>query len=382
MRILLFAVLALSFCFSHGQEGWNPKAEGKIAWQTNVGLGYSMARIANGKVYLTGHDGKETDTVFCLDEETGQEIWKHSYPQPLADLYFQGGTTGAVTIEGDRVYHIAREGELFCFNADDGTVIWEQKLGETYSEKPDWGFTGSPIPYGDTLLIAAGDAGTAVKKSDGSIVWKSKDVEHGYSTPYVFQRDGRDLAIFSSKKDYVCVDPKTGEEVWRYKWMTRYYVNAADPIVTGDKIFISSGYGKGAILLQWDGKSEPTRLWQNRDMKNQMNPSLLLGEHLYGIDGNERQDRTGLKCMKFETGETVWLDESIAHGAVSEYDDYLVVLSEDGHLSIAPVSPEKFEPVFKKKIYGGKTWTLPVLSNGRIFCRNDAGDVAVVDMRP
>ena len=86
------------------------------------------------------------------------------------------------------------------------------------------------------------------------MIWKSDDEEAGYSTPYPFEKGGKNLLIFTNKRAYVCVEADSGEEVWSQKWMTRYGVNAADPIVSGDHIFISSGYGKGAIALKWTGE--------------------------------------------------------------------------------------------------------------------------------
>ena len=49
---------------------------------------------------------------------------------------------------------------------------------------------------------------------------------------------------------------------------------------------------------------------------------------------------------------------------------------------IAPASPEKFEDTARIQVLGGKCWTVPVLANGRIYCRNAEGDIVCVDVRP
>jgi len=118
--------------------------------------------------------------------------------------------------------------------------------------------------------------GIALKKKDGAVAWKSANGDTGYSTPFVFQKSGADLVLVGNKKSYVCVDAKTGTERWRHKWLTRYGVNAADPIVSGDFIFISTGYDKGACLLKWTGEGSPSLVWQSRDMATQMNPGILI----------------------------------------------------------------------------------------------------------
>ena len=164
-----------------------------------------------------------------------------------------------------------------CLEAATGKIVWKKHLQDDFGyTMPTWGFTGAPLVQGDVLYVTAGESGLALKKADGSEIWKSEDEEAGYSTPYPFDKNGKSLMIFSNKRAYVCVETDTGKVVWEYRWMTRYGVNAADPIVTGDYIFISSGYGKGAVLAKWTGEGDPERVWQNRDMKTQMNAAVLV----------------------------------------------------------------------------------------------------------
>ena len=116
----------------------------------------------------------------------------------------------------------------------------------------------------------------------------------------------------------------------------------------------------------------------SRDFAAQMNPPLLIGGRLYGIHGDEGKDGTGLKCLDFESGETLWLDTSTGHGAVTAAGDRLIVLTESGELRVGPATPEGFKPTLARKVFGPKCWTVPVLSNGRIFLRNSAGEVVVL----
>lgn len=351
-------------------------------WQADVGLGYSAPVVGEGKVIVAGHDGQETDTLYCFDEASGKTLWTHSYPQPLGDRYFQGGTTGSATLEDGRVYFNAREGEIFCLDAGDGSVVWQKHLQKDFGyEKPEWGFSGAPMPRGDVLYVNAGDAGLALAAADGSLRWKSENGVAGYSTPAFFEKNGRRLAIFTNKRAYVCVDAAIGEEVWRHRWMTRYGVNAADPIVAGNSIFISTGYGKGAALLEWSGEGEPETVWKSRDMKTQMNAAILVDGYLYGIDGNEGNDQTALKCLELATGETAWSEPGVGHGTVTVADGKLVVLTEQGELQVAPVSPESYRPALKQKVLPGKVWTVPVVANGRLYCRDEKGHFVALKLK-
>jgi len=364
------------------ESGLRTSGGAPVIWEKKVGLGYSAPVVGGGKVIITGHDGKETDTVYCFDEKTGEEKWKFSYPQPLGDLYFQGGTTGTATLHGNRVYQLAREGELFCLDAANGKVVWQKHLNKDLEyTKPTWGFSGAPLVWDDWLFINAGVAGLNLDKNSGEVVWKSGNEEAGYSTPYPLERDGWRLVVFSNKRAYVCVDASNGTEVWQYRWMTRYGVNAADPVIEGDSVFISSGYGKGAALLNWKEKSEPARIWQSRDLQSQMNAAVLIDGHLYGVSGNEGQDGTGLRCLELATGTVKWSETAVGAGTLMAVQDKLLVLTENGELQVAPASPEGYKPTFTQKVVEPRVWTVPVFANGQAYCRNASGHLVVLGMK-
>lgn len=364
------------------ESGLRKKGKAPVLWEKSLGLGYSSPVVAAGRVVVSGHDGAKTDSLFCFDEATGDERWKYSYEQPVGDLYFQGGTTGTPTIEGGRVYQLAREGDLFCLSLDSGEVIWKKHMQEDFGySKPTWGFTGSPLVMGDRVYVNAGESGIALDKNSGEAVWKSDNEEAGYSTPYPLLKNGKRYMIFTSKRAYTCVNPDTGERVWSERWMTRYGVNAADPVVSGDFIFISTGYGKGAILLKWSGEGEPEKVWQSREMRTQMNACVLLDGYLYGIDGNEGADGTGLKCIELTSGEVKWVETSVGHGTAVAVKGELLVLTEEGDLQVADASPSGYKPTFSQKVLQPKVWTVPVFANGRVYCRNAAGNLVVLSMK-
>src|SRR4051794_11736570 len=101
------------------EKGWLeqfPAQSPPTAWKASGGLGFSSLVVASGKAYTAGY-ANDSDTVFCFDALTGKEIWKHSYPAELGDKFYEGGTTGTPTVEGDRLYWLSRWGDLFCFDA-------------------------------------------------------------------------------------------------------------------------------------------------------------------------------------------------------------------------------------------------------------------------
>jgi outer membrane protein assembly factor BamB len=364
------------------ESGWLDRwpADGPpVAWTAEVGTGYSTFAVAKGRVFTTGNsDGK--DTVFCIDADTGRSLWSHAYPSDLEAKYFDGGPTATPTVDGERVYTLSRWGDLFCIEAATGKIAWSKNVQkETGLPVPSWGFGGSPLVHDDLLILNLGEGGLALEKAGGRVAWKSGLVEPGYSTPLPVKRGDRQLVLLSTGESYLAVEPRTGREAWRIPWVTEYGVNAADPIVDGDRLFLSSGYDKGAALFTL-GKDTPRLAWENRVLRCQMNPPVLLDGHLYGVDGNTT-DRAKLKCVELATGAEKWSREDFGTGAVTAADGRLIALSARGELLVAPASPQGFEPTASATILRGRCWTVPVLANGRIYARNSAGRVVCVDVR-
>jgi outer membrane protein assembly factor BamB len=111
-----------------------------------------------------------------------------------------------------------------------------------------------------------------------------------------------------------------------------------------------------------------------------MNPAVLIDGHLYAIDG-DTTEKTSLKCVEYATGVEKWSTPVTGSGALAAADGKLIVLSGAGELLVAPASPASFAPTARAKVIGGKCWTVPVLANGRIYCRNAEGQVVCLDVR-
>lgn len=351
-----------------------------ILWKATVGMGFSSFVVSNGKVFTMGN-ADNSDTVFALDAMTGIIKWKHTYPSDLGDKYFEGGTTGTPTIDGDNLYTLSRWGDVFCFQASTGKILWTRNVQvETGARVPSWGFTGAPLVIEKMLILNVGETGLALDKSTGKTLWQSSTKEAGYTTPVPWVTGGKSQVVFGSGQGYIGVDSLSGKEVWRMKWVTQYGVNAADPVIDGDRLFISSGYGKGAALIKPLASGEPELVWKSKVLRTQMNAAVLFDKHLYGIDG-DTTEKPLLKCVELATGAEKWSDSTSGTRGLLIANGRLILLGEKGELIIAPASPSGFKPTSRAQVLGGKSWTAPILANGMLFCRNSRGEVVNVDLR-
>ncbi len=375
------------------ENGWNPKAltNPKITWRADVGKGHSSLAVKGNYLYTMGNkmtkSGDEStyfDVVYCLDTRTGKEVWQYSYP--CKNTNYPGPRT-TPAIDDSHVYTLSWEGHLFCFNAKDGSVIWKRHLAdESLAIRPNWGFCCSPVIDGDLLILNVGKSGIALNKKTGKVVWKSEPIQSSLPSPVLFNSNGKRLAAISNSNELYAVDVKTGEIQWSHPRDRQMDI---DPIIFDNKIFIQ-GYRK-STLVDING-SKPKVLIEASDMR--FNPFLnlvIIDGYVYGFH-NER-NRDHLTCMDLKTGELKWKQNMGEYGALIAADSKLIILKGDGTLIIAEASPEAYTVISSARVLkmADNTglqrpqqchcWTIPALSDGKIYARNNFGELVCVDMK-
>lgn len=319
----------------------------------------------------------DADHVYCLDALSGKILWDFTYPAALQPKMFEGGPTSTPVIEDGRVYSVSRVGELNCLDAATGKKIWGTDWRKEFSAKPpEWGYAGSPLVLKDWLIAEPGARGASIvayNRKTGNVVWKSGEFEAAYSSPVTVDRGGlRCIATFN--RHGLCLwDSADGRPIWDLRWKTSYDVNAATPICDSGKIFISSGYGTGCALIDIT-REPPAIAWQNKDMRNKHNVCVLWQGFLYGFDEGD------LVCMDLAFGGEKWRERGLGRGALMLADGRLIVQAERGDLIIARANADRFERIASTRALNERAWVMPVLANGRIYCRSNRGTVVCLDV--
>ena len=357
------------------EKGW-VAANPKPLWQANVGTGCSAFSVVGGQAFTMGND-KDTGSVYCLDATSGKILWQHSYPSPLEPNLFEGGQCSTPTVDGDSVYALGRQGQFFCLNKATGAVVWSKDFLKDFTvKKAKWGYCGSALVLGNKVIIEVGGTGAsavAFDKTNGNVLWQSGDDAQSYGSPYAFMQDGKPCVAFFNSFGLVVRDAADGKEVLRYPWGTQYGINPTTPIIADGKILLSSGYGHGAALLPLD-VADPKPIWESKEMKTHMNSCVLWQGYLYGFD------ESTLTCMEFATGAVKWQQKGLGKGALTLADGKLIIQAEDGALAIAEASPEAYKELSRTPAVAKRSWVIPVLANGRIYTRNNNGEVACFDV--
>jgi outer membrane protein assembly factor BamB len=354
-------------------------AEGpRVLWRASVGTGFSSLSVSQGRLYTMGNTSNQ-DTVWCLDANTGKTLWHHSYAAQLGPQWYEGGPGSTPTVDNGRVFTISKWGDVFCFDAATGAVVWQRDLRQDGVKPNRWGFAGSPLIWSNMVILNAGSAGIALDRETGHARWSNGTNAAGYASPTLFDSGGTTCVLIFAAKHVVALEPASGRERWRQSWETAWDTNNTDPLPYGDDIFISS-FSRGCALLALEN-GQPRVVYTNAVLHNHLSPGIRQGEYLYAFNGEAKQE-TDFRCIHLPTGTLKWTRKDPAFGTLLLADGKLIVLSERGELLLGEASPSGFTPLARAKVLSGVCWITPALANGLLYVRNAKGDLRCLELAP
>ena len=179
---------------------------------------------------------------------------------------------------------------------------------------------------------------------------------------------GRRQIIVVSSFRVVGLTPENGALLWSYSWDTSNGINVSQPIIVDrNRFFISSGYGKGAALVEVKGSGNSftaSTIWENTNMKNKFNSSVLHDGYIYGLDEGI------LVCLDVNTGARKWKEGSYGYGQEILAGTHLIVTSDQGDVALVKASPDKYTEVARFSAVQGQTWNYPAMADGKLLVRN------------
>ena len=410
-----------------------PKEGPSVLWKQEIGTGYSAPSVLKDRL-IVHHRIENQELVSCRSVSDGSEIWKYSYESNFSDPYgYNNGPRCSPVLSGDRCYTLGAGGMLSCLNLNDGALIWKHVLSEEF-QLPEWffGVGCSPLLDGDQLIVLVGGQNNcgvvSFRTSDGEVLWKAvgkqtwdgvTDANSGepyewtgdemvisYSSPLIAEFHGRRHLLCFVRQGLVSLDPSDGSENFRYWFRPKVHesVNAARPVVIGDRIFLSAAYRLGSVLLQVtsDGKSV-SEVWKDdENMLAHWSTPIHADGFIYGFSGRHENEGE-LRCIRVDDGEVVWQTTGFegnlrglardrttgrivnvetkepvpfpfyGRGSLIQVGKHFVVLGERGTLAVVHVNSQEFKEdrraFFDEIQY--PSWAAPVLSNGRLYLRSE-----------
>jgi len=270
-------------------------------------------------------------------------------------------------------------GELRSLNASTGAVRWSKNiLSDNGADNLQWAMAASPLIVDDKVIVlpggTSGKSVVAYNKVTGAPIWKAQNDRQAYVSPMLVNLAGRRQILVVSSERVFGLAPEDGALLWSQSWDTDMGINVSQPIIVDkNRFFISSGYGKGAALVEISGSGnsfQARNVWTNINMKNKFNSSVVNDGYVYGLDEGI------LTCLDLNTGARKWKGGRYGYGQVLVASGHLIVMSDTGELALVKASPDAYTEVAKFTALDGKTWNYPAIAGGKLFVRN-AKEMAV-----
>lgn len=385
-----------------------------IVWRKKIGTGYSGPAVAKGRVYVAdrvaeGDDptAEQTDNyalrkgggverVLCLRETDGEILWTHTYDCPY-NIAYPAGPRATPTVDGDRVYTVGAQGNLFCLDVADGHVIWECDFKKAYRLKvPTWGVCAPPLVDGDKLIcIVGGEGSTAVtfNKHTGEEIWRAlSSKEPGYSAPIIYKVGQTRQLIIWHGESINSLDPETGRHHWSIPMKTWSGMAIATPRLLDNRLF-AMGFRHNSTMIELDTKRPEAKvLWRgnkNLGVAGTLNTPFLQDGHIYACG-----DSGIYRCVHMQNGERIWetpkpTTEGKTHIWANAFTikngDRFFLSNDLGDLIIAKLTVDGYEEIDRCHLLeptgkaGGRemVWSHPAFANKRMVARNDREIICV-----
>jgi outer membrane protein assembly factor BamB len=342
-------------------------------WKQPVGGGFASFVVAGGQAFTIEQRGHD-EVATAYDVLTGRELWTNAWNALLRDSMGGDGPRATPTWHDGRLYVLGGTGEFRALDAATGRTLWRTDiLADAGADNIDWGMSASPLIVDNTVVVLPGGGNgqsvVAYDRQSGKRVWGALDDRASYSSPMLVTLAGvRQILTFTATR-LVGLSPENGRLLWEFPWENDNDVNASQPLIAGpDRVFISSGYGADAAMLQLaagtDGQLTARELWRTNRMNNVFTSSVLHDGFIYGLD------ETILTCLDASTGDLKWKGGRYGFGQVMLASGHLIVLTEEGELALVRADPTAHQEITRFPAIAGKTWNHPAMSDGILLIRN------------
>lgn len=373
----------------------------ELIWSIPTGEGHAAPVIWNGLLYFLDYDETErADMLRCLSLNSGEEIWRRWYSMQLKRNHGLSRTIPAITEKF--IVTIGPRGHVMCVERETGNFLWGIDLEKKYNSKaPDW-YTGQcPVIENDTAIIGVGGTVLAigVNCNTGDILWETPNpkawkMSHSSILPVTIHT--KRMYVYAALGG-MCGISGEGDDAGKILWESTEWapnVIAPSPVLFDtNKIFMTAGYGAGGTVIQInktnDGFDAATLL--NYEPKfglaSEQQTPILYKDHLYGILPKDAGfNRNQFVCFNVNNLETpVWQSGKTNRYGLGPYmiiNDKILILNDEGTLSLIEASQKEFTLVSQMKVFDGHdAWGPFAFADGYLLLR-DSKNLYCLDLRP
>jgi len=353
---------------------WPENGPGLLWSYEGLGAGHGSVGIGKNRLFVLGMPDS-TGVLYAFDF-SGKLLWKKEYgPEWYAN--YTGARSTPVIID-NRLYFESGMGTVFCYDADNGNLIWSVDILSRFNAKNiTWGMAESLLIEGDILYCTPGGKEhniAALNRFTGETIWTSQGNQQqaAYCSPVLVKHNKARLIVTMTAESIVCVDAATGRFYWQVPQFQGNKIHANSPVYHDGMIFCSSESAKTnggmvALKLSEDGKSVTT-MWRNENFKNLMGGIIIKDGYIYGSLYRKNQ----WYCLDASDGKVLFSSDKLGDGNIIFADGLFYCYSEKGEMALVSATSSSFDVVSKFQVPLGtdQHWSHPVIYRGRLYLRH------------
>jgi outer membrane protein assembly factor BamB len=340
-----------------------------LLWKTAIsGRGHASPIVVGDQVFVaTADDRAETQSLVCLDRDTGRRRWTTQIHQGgfMGSHHDNSHASATPACDGQRVYcAFMVQGGIWVTAVDlSGKIVWQKKAGDFVSKH---GYGSSPALYKSLVIVLGENSGggflAALHKDSGEVAWKvRRKSEASFGTPVVAHVAGRDQLLVSGHREIVSYNPASGQQLWSAEGPAE---STANTMAWNDElVFATGGWPQDALLaVRADGSGEV--VWRSRQSSYVPSPLVLDNDRLLLVqnDGIAHlfDAHSGKKIWTQRLGGNYYASPVAAGG-------HVYVPDRSGRMLVFQAGDE-YTPVAENFLADGGNAS-PVICGGRIYIR-------------
>ena len=310
-------------------------------------------REGGERLLVNPPDAEYSWVVYCLDANTGEELWRQVAHGGTPNIPTHRDNTYASetpVTDGERLYVYFGMTGLFTYDLD-GNLLWEKDLGN-YPTRGNWGTSTSPVLWKNVLYLQIDNEENsflvALDAATGDEKWRiQRNEKSNWSTPVIWKNKVR-TELVTGGKTARSYDPETGELIWELN-------------VGGGRNISSPVFDRKMIYLGNEKRSDG-------------------GGTLFAVKAGAEGDITPAEGASASKGVAWARPESGLSMPSPLLYKGLIYIAERRQGMIFCYEASTGEPVYQKVQVpdAGPFWASPWVANEKIYCLDERGTTHVL----
>lgn len=361
-----------------------PEGGPRVLWSLDVCEGYAGAAIHTGRVYLNDYDReKDAWLVRCLSLTDGSELWRYAEEKRIRPNH--GITRTVPAVDGKYVFALDPKCVFHCLDAATGKELWQKHLVRDYQAQiPPWYNGQCPLIEDHRVILGIGGPDVlmaAFDKASGNEIWRTPNEQKwplSHSSVMPAELCGVKQYLWCTLFGPLGVRASDGRLLWHHDRKFNVAVAPSPLGLPGDRVFMTSGYDAGSIMLRLKngGETIATEVvfdWDETGWNSEVHTPILHAGHMFAVG---REKRGLFTCLDLD-GKVIWNSQgqsSFELGSFLLADGLFFILEgKTGMLRLLEADTEAYRELDHAQVLKGPdVWGPMALSDGKLVLRDMA----------